>query len=218
MSAGDRDDSIIGIMADSHGDADSIYLACRLFRERGCGRICHLGDICDSLRPETADACIRALKSETVVAIRGNNDHSLLMNQRGRTDGIISEQSRLFLEHLPLKVSFAYADLVHSLPLTEELGFASMIGSMGLVDGPRLFRTLKQPVLFRGHSHSPEVAWRQNGQTLTRKLHPAERLDLAALMPCIVTCGALTDGYCLIWEPSRRTVTCLRLALGQIGC
>lgn len=209
-SAGD-DSICLGIMADSHGDADSIYAARRLFREQGCCRIYHLGDICDSLRPETADACIQALLSEMIVAIRGNNDHSLLMNQKGRTDSCISEQSRLFLENLPLKASFGSADMVHSLPLTEELGFASLIGSMGSADGSRLFRTLKQPVLFRGHSHSPEVAWRQNGQTVTRKMQPAERLDLGALMPCIVTCGALADGYCLIWEPSQRTITCLTL-------
>lgn len=220
MSLGDCDRSLrigfdrslqVGIMADSHGDAATICSAIELFRDRKCGRIYHLGDICDSLRPETADACIRPLLSAGVKAIRGNNDHSILANQRGRPVAGISDDSRNFLESLPLKTAFCDAELVHSLPFVEELGLSSMIGSLGAADANRFFRSPGRPILFRAHSHRPELMWHERGQSLTRPLIGGETLDLGPHRPCIVTCGALISGFCLIWQPAMGSITCLQL-------
>ena len=203
----------VGIMADSHGDADTICSALELFQAQNCHRIYHLGDICDSLRPETADACIRSLQSARVTAIRGNNDHSILANQTGRPKAVISDDSLDFLDRLPLKVSYHNADFVHSLPFTEELGLSSMIGSIGTTDASRYFRSSPRSILFRAHSHSPELMWYRNGRSITRPLVADETLDSRFFWPCIITCGALTSGYCMIWEPATAAVTCLRLAL-----
>ena len=212
MSACHREDSIrVGIMADSHGDAAAIRSALRLFRSQGCGRVYHLGDICDSLQPHNADACVEPLQAEAVIAIRGNNDHSLLANQKGRPDPCISKRSRHFLENLPLKASFGDADLVHSLPPTEELGLASRMDPMQSAPVAEIFKLLRRPILFRGHSHNPELMWCRNDQLMTRTLRPAERVDLTRWIPCIITCGALTDGHCMIWEPARREVVCRTL-------
>ena len=201
----------VGIMADSHGDADAICSALELFQDRKCRRIYHLGDICDSLRPETADACIRPLQSANVIAVRGNNDHSLLTNQKGRSDAVISDGSRDFIERLPLKASFCDANLVHSLPFTEKLGLSSMIGSLGSSDAERYFRLSDRPILFRAHSHSPGLMWNQNGQFVSRPLTPPDTVELGSCRPCIITCGALTDGFCLTWTPALGVVTCLQL-------
>jgi hypothetical protein len=199
-------------MADSHGDAGRICAAIALFQHQRCGRIYHLGDICDSLRPETADACIRPLQSANVIALRGNNDHSLLANQQGRPTIDISGGSLKFLESLPLKKSFCGAVLVHSLPFTDELGLSSMVGALGAADANRFFESSGPRLLFRAHGHSPELMWRRKGQPGTRSLLAGEIVDLGSYRPCIVTCGALMDGFCLIWKPVQDSVTCIRLA------
>jgi hypothetical protein len=203
----------VGLMADSHGDAGRICSAIELFRRRRCGRMYHLGDICDSLRPETADACIRPLQSANVIAIRGNNDHSLLANQKGRPTAGISDNSLAFLEGLPLKRSFGGAELVHSLPFTGELGLSSMVGSLAAADANRFFASSGPRILFRAHGHSPELMWRRKGRPGSRTLLAGETVDLGSYRPCIVTCGALIDGFCLLWKPARDRVTCLELQL-----
>ena len=200
-------------MADSHGDAEIIHSALKLFQDQNCSRIYHLGDICDSLRPETADACIRPLQSANVEAIRGNNDQSILANQKGRPEAVISGDSLAFLERLPLKTSYHNADFVHSRPFTEELGLSSMIGSIGTTDASRYFSLSQRSILFRAHSHRPELISCQHGRSMRRPLVTDETLDSSFFWPCIITCGALTSGYCMIWEPASGAVTCLRLAL-----
>jgi len=82
---------------------------------------------------------------------------------------------------------------------------------MESMPGAKIFKFLRRPILFRGHSHSPELMWCRNDQVMTRTLLPAERVDLTRWIPCIITCGALTDRHCLIWEPARREVICLTL-------
>ena len=201
----------VGIMADSHGNAASIRSALALFGSFGCRRIFHLGDICDSLHPETVDGCVQHLKAASVTAIRGNNDHSLLANQRVGPGGAISEEGRRFLQKLPLTAEFGDARMVHSLPFPERLGLTSMIGSMGHEDAVRFFNASGRKILFRGHSHSPELIWRRGGRVVARAPAPERAEDLSERLPCIVTCGALSEGYCMIWEVRQRTVTSMRL-------
>jgi predicted phosphodiesterase len=50
---------MIGTMADSHGQAAAIRNALAVFADAGCRLVYHLGDVCDSTRPETANACMR---------------------------------------------------------------------------------------------------------------------------------------------------------------
>lgn len=201
----------VGVMADSHGNAASIRSALELFGSWGCRRIYHLGDICDSLKPETVDACVEPLRAAAVIAIRGNNDHSLLANKSGGAHDVISEEGRRFLQNLPLTAQYGDAEMAHSLPFPELLGLTSMIGPMGEAEAVRFFDSSGSRVLFRGHSHSPELTWRRDGRVMTRELVPERAEDLSERMPCIVTCGALSEGYCMIWEARQQTVTCLRL-------
>jgi predicted phosphodiesterase len=73
----------IGIMADSHGQPGVITAALELFQREGCRLIYHLGDICDSDHPETADSCAEILRASNVTAIKGNNDHAISGNHTG---------------------------------------------------------------------------------------------------------------------------------------
>ncbi len=201
----------VGIMADSHGDAAAIRAAIGLFRSLGCRRLYHLGDICDSAYPGSADACLDQLRAEAVIAIRGNNDHSIVANCRRRPDPPLSSQNLQFLQSLPLKREFHGAAFVHSLPFTETLGPASMIGTLAAGEIEAIFGAAGWEILFRGHSHEPQIVWMASGGVQAQPLQPGERAVLGGRLPCVVTCGALSGGLAMLWNPSGRVVTCLRL-------
>jgi predicted phosphodiesterase len=207
----------VGIMADSHGDAAAIRTAIRQFRRLGCRQIYHLGDICDSAHPETADACLRLLRSAAVIAIRGNNDHSIVANCRRRQDPPVSPENLHYLEALPLKREDHGAAFVHSLPFTEALGPASMIGNLAPGEIGEAIKRGGWKILFRGHSHDPQIMWIGAGKARVRPLLPGERVVLAGRLPCVVTCGALSSGYSMIWIPSQHAVTCLYFSAAAAG-
>lgn len=201
-------DGLVGIMADSHGRSDKIVAALHFLSDRGCRHLIHLGDICDSTHPETVEACVRPLQKFAVIAIKGNNDHQIVVNH-GRHDQMLIPQDILdFLKKLPLVRQFRHAIFTHSLPFARELGLSSMIGAMGKMQMSRFFGAYPQGLLFRGHSHTPEVFWKDVDQIISRKLSAGERLNLTGRLPCAVTCGALTRGLCLIWMPAENAIEC----------
>ena len=91
---------MIGIMADSHGDPETILAALNLFQGMDCRRIYHLGDVCDSTRPKTVEACLRPLQKHRVITIKGNNDHTIVANHIGRKDAPIAPEILKYIQHL----------------------------------------------------------------------------------------------------------------------
>ena len=62
--------AMIGIMADSHGQAETIAAALGVLKSIDCRSIYHLGDVCDSTHPETAEACLGLLRDLRVIIIK----------------------------------------------------------------------------------------------------------------------------------------------------
>ena len=50
--------------------------------------------------------------------------------------------------------------------------------------------------------YHPEIAWLSGGQVQVKSLVAGAKLDLSERTPCVVTCGALTRGLCMIWNPA----------------
>ena len=119
-----------GIIADSHGLVSNLADAIAFLQRRGCHRIIHLGDICDSIRPETADACVRLIRKNRILAVKGNNDHAVAVNQTGRSDVPVLPSTVDYLNRLPLMRRSDTLLFAHSRPFVRELGLSSMIGSM----------------------------------------------------------------------------------------
>ena len=193
---------LIGIMGDSHGQADAIRNALAVFADAGCRSVYHLGDVCDSTHPETANACMRLLQDRSVKTIKGNNDQAILANHIGREKSPVSQDVLRAFKKLDLVKYYQNAMFIHSLPFVQELGLSSMIGTMGPQEIGRFFREFPGHILFRGHSHSPEIAWLSGGQVQVKSLVAGAKLDLSERTPCVVTCGALTRGLCMIWNPA----------------
>jgi predicted phosphodiesterase len=206
--------SRLGIVADSHGELDKIIAALNFLSENGCDGIFHLGDICDSAHPETAEACVRPLIDSAVMAIKGNNDHQIDVSHRGQAGGpgdrddLIPRDVLEFIRKLPLVRSCQNAIFTHSLPFARELGLSSMIGVMGEMELNRFFSADPQGILFRGHSHDPEIACKQDHQIIYRALQPGRQYKITDRLPCVVTCGALTSSFCIIWMPAKGTIEC----------
>ena len=200
----------IGIMADSHGQAPKIVAALEFLSQRHCDGFYHLGDICDSGHPETVEACVRPLQQCGVLAIKGNNDHQIEVNHRGRRQLLIPEDILDFIRQLPLVRSYSPAVLTHSLPFAQELGLSSMVGVLGEAQMNHFLGSQPDRILFRGHSHNPEVFRKQGGKIIRQILRAGQRFDLKDCMPCVVTCGALTRDLCMIWRPLDNVIECHR--------
>jgi predicted phosphodiesterase len=200
--------AMIGIMADSHGQAETIAAALGGLKSIDCRCIYHLGDVCDSTHPETAEACLGPLRDLRVTIIKGNNDQAIVTNHSGREKPPVSAEVLQYLKNLPLIRYHLNAIFAHSLPFVREMGLSSMIGDMGCREMLRFFRKFPDHVFFRGHSHSPEVAWLQRQQIASQSLAVGDKFNLTEKFPCVVTCGALTRGFYMVWNPSENVIEC----------
>jgi len=195
----------IGIMADSHGKPDTIAAAVALFKSKDCNYMYHLGDICDSGYPETVESCVSILKTNNITALKGNNDHAISANHSGEE---ISEETIGYLSALPLVAEYGDALFTHSLPFAETLGLSCMIRGMGRDEAALFFKKHPEKILFRGHGHSPEIISKESGEIVVRSMFPGENTELSDRLPCIITCGSLTAGFCMIWKPDEKSVKC----------
>jgi hypothetical protein len=148
------------------------------------------------------------------MAIKGNNDHQIDVNHRARCGtpehrlDLIPTDILEFIHNLPLLRSCDPALFTHSLPFARDLGLSSMVGVMGEVEINRFFSTDPQGILFRGHSHAPEIVYRHGHQVISRTLQPGRQYTITDRLPCVVTCGALTHRFCMIWMPASGTIEC----------
>jgi len=203
--------TMIGIMADSHGQVAPIRDAFAVFDDAGCRSIYHLGDVCDSNHPETASACMRLLQDRRVQTIKGNNDQAIVANHIDREKSPVPPEVLRALKKLELVKYYQKAMFIHSLPFIQELGLSSMIGAMGRMEITRFCNDFPEKILFRGHSHNPEIAWLQRQQVKTQPLAAGFKLNLSKKIPCVVTCGALTRGLCMIWNPEDNYIESLSI-------
>lgn len=211
-SAHDRrppDKQLIGIIADSHGQAEPLANGLAFLRKQGCDTLYHLGDICDSLHPETADTCVGLLQEFEVNCVKGNNDHAVVVNHEGRKSASVHADTVNYLRGLPLVIELQESLLAHSLPFERELGLACMVGAMTRNYALDFFRKFKGRILFRGHSHTPEIIRQdRHGRAASEAISPGQAIEIKRTA-CIVTCGALDRGLCLLWTPADCRVTSL---------
>jgi predicted phosphodiesterase len=203
---------LFGIMADSHGDAMAIFRAVRRLKDLGCESLVHLGDVCESSRPETADECVSLLREHEVATVKGNNDHIVVANREGSELTDVSAETVAWLKALPLKIRRHGAAFVHSLPFVRELGLSAMVRGMGKKEMTfYLSFPHSEKILFRGHNHKPRAVLMENGRLVERRVESQGLLDLSQNSNVIVTCGALMNGLCMLWDSAGRTVSSISL-------
>ena len=201
------DSERIGIMADSHGEVDAIGRAIDLFQAQACVRWIHLGDICDTARPDTARACLDLLATPRASVLCGNNENALRLNIRGRPD----DGLRARLAALPLTLTIANVMLAHALPYADRLGASCTLGAMDPHRARAFFDRYPGCHLIRGHDHQPECIQWVNARLVSELPVPGQTYRLEARRPSILTTGALTAGWVLVWDRSTASVQYLHL-------
>ena len=202
---------LIGIMADSHGQPDTIQAALAALLNLDCRAVYHLGDVCDSAHPETAEACLRLLQEQHVIMIKGNNDHAIIASNIDRQCSFAAPKIWRYLQDAPLIQFYQNAVFTHSLPFADTLGLSSMIGTLGKNEALRSFNEFPHHIIFRGHSHSPEIVRPRGREITSHSLEPGEKINLAGKIPSVVTCGALTRGLYMVWNPANSALKSLSL-------
>lgn len=205
-SSSSQNSQKIGLMADSHGRAACTQEALNFFEQHGCRDIYHLGDICDSAHPETADSCVQLLQQHHVLAIKGNNDHQVVVNHVDSASTYISRTTIEFLQQLPLTIEIDNMVLAHSLPFVKQRGLSSMVGALGEYEASLFFRLYPHKILIRGHSHLPELIQSRKKAIVSQEFIPGEIHQLTDLVPAIITCGAVDHGIVMIWDRTAQTV------------
>ncbi|MBU2643293.1 metallophosphoesterase family protein [bacterium] len=197
----------IGIIADSHGEAKRIENAVAFLNTEGCQSIYHLGDICDSYHLGETEACLDLIHRNGIQALKGNNDHVITRYHRTHEHLILSQAQRDYLNHLPLVLAHRNAIFAHSLPFEQALGLSCMIRPMDEFQADLFFRQFPGKSLFRGHGHDPQIISPVFPTLEPCPLSHAVPVDLRIHRVCIVTCGALTENLCLIWQPENQILT-----------
>lgn len=183
-------------MADSHGDVTALESAVGFLNKAGCGTLYHLGDICESTLPETVAPCVSVIQDNNVLAVKGNNEHTVSLNTAENDESAIA----LFLGRLPMVRVLPGALFTHSLPFEKDLGLSAMIRALTDEATRFFFRQHPGDVLFRGHSHAPVLMHEKGGAVLSIPISLTASTPLAPCRPCIITAGALTDGLCMTWD------------------
>jgi predicted phosphodiesterase len=193
-----QDNSLIGIIADSHGHVAQLSQAIDFLSEKKCKILIHLGDICDSVNFHTADECISIIQKHHVIAIRGNNDHAIFVNK----NKMISQSTLDYIQSLPLVIQSQTLTFAHSLPFVNALGLSCMIQNLNSHFLKLCFNSLgENAILFRGHSHQPEIIVQSVMGYQELKMDFPFTKELTRLFPCIISCGTVMKGHCMVYDP-----------------
>jgi len=103
-----------------------------------------------------------------------------------------------------------------SLLIAFALSFSSTVFAVKVIEGKKemafyLGFPHRERLLFRGHNHDPRVVCMEDGRLSDRLPAPGQRMELRPGLAWIVTCGALVNGLCMVWDQDRHAVTSLSL-------
>jgi putative phosphoesterase len=207
----------IGIIADSHGNREATAETIRLLKGRGVDLLVHLGDFCDSVRHNRAEAMIDLLLEHGVLAVKGNNDflvEKMLADERrpATAEGV---KMLAFLRDAPVVRTQGDIRFAHSLPFDTLRAFYEPIDRGNTLRAEELFNEADFRILFCGHSHLP-ILFRKSDGRVTREAVPAERpMTLERTTRYIFVTGAAADGECALYDGEAGTYERIRIGKGN---
>ena len=202
----------IGILADSHGRVDVLASGIEILSARKIDRLIHLGDMTDTLRPETVDTCINILIENNIDGVLGNHEYSYVTHHFKRYPEKFSGFAMQYMRSLPYLIEIADVCLTHFSP---EGGVHGLYAHTDEESYRTAILRSRWPVLINGHSHDPRIYCRHDGKPNDNP----ENVEFEVGVPFrlhddaryILTCGALEDDWCAIYDIGERAFEIISL-------
>jgi len=193
---------IIGILSDSHGHPGRLRRGIEALKERHAEMLIHLGDVTDTLRLETVDECAQILIENKIRGVMGNHEYSLITHHFKRYPDRFSEPAKEYICSLPYRLEMPDICFTHFSPV------GGVYGLYAPTDENSYEATLLNstwPILINGHSHEPRIYRRLDG-LIENVPFPADGPFQLVKNACyILTCGALEDRYCALFDSDARS-------------
>jgi predicted phosphodiesterase len=193
----------IGIIADSHSQNARIRNAIDALRSMGAECIVHLGDICDSLKPETLPEALAILTGQGVMGVLGNNEYSLLTDEY---NGSLDVETRAYIQHLPYTITIQDWCFTHSVPFPWPAATRRP-----LAEFLPFMHTLPYRIVFRGHSHTPAIVEISPEGSREIELAAPETMVLDPAKSYVITVGALENAAYTLFDASKYRIRFLTL-------
>lgn len=195
----------IGLIADTHGNAELLGRALETLLHNGADCLVHLGDFCDSQNHGELRRVFSLLQHYRVRAVKGNNDFQVeKMLQHGELSQYADkrEQWLAFLQQTPIMMRLNNVCCCHSLPYDSIRAFYEPVDTGGTDRAAEVFDHVPDHVIFCGHSHDP-VLFRSRNRVVTRQQMHAKSTVLLSDQRYIIIVGAGENSECAVFDINR---------------
>lgn len=198
----------IGLLSDSHGNIEATEKAIHILMMRGCERVVHLGDFCDTNRRDRLEDIVRLFQERGVIAVKGNNDYLIELAIANGAGDRYSDQGWMyeFLKKVPMKVVMDDICFAHSFPFDYLRAFYEPVDTGSTQRASLLFQQMPYRILFCGHSHTPAYFCLRSADSVFRDVAPPGRKFL--LEPTsryIFVVGSADEGECAVFDAEAST-------------
>ena len=190
----------IGLISDSHSNNLLMTRAIDILIDKGAKNLIHLGDACDSIKPEKADEAVEILNRYNVNAVMGNNEYVLISEYLASNSNTLKDATVSFLRELPYTLKIRDICFTHSTPFDWPAATRQPITNyLPFLKGENPpFR-----IIFTGHSHGTSVIEIGDEGYKSLKNESGKTIHLHEDRVYAVTIGAIEDGICAIFDSEK---------------
>ena len=194
----------IGLLADSHGNFESIKKGIVRLNEFNARTFIHLGDIFDSLENDNLYEIFKIIIQNNFLSVKGNNDfqvQNLLKNGHSFDISQVKKDKILsFLKHMPMRLTDESICFAHSLPFNSIRSFYEPVDTGTIDRAKQLFNETAYQIIFCGHSHSSILFRLRAGHVTRERIPPNKMFYFNACERYIVIVGSSDNGECGIFD------------------
>jgi len=199
----------IGLLADSHGNLESIKKGIVRLNEFHSHILIHLGDIFDSLENDDLYEIYKTINQNNFLTVKGNNDfqvENMLNNGRSFNIPLIKKNKIIsFLKSMPMRLTDEGICFTHSLPFNSIRSFYEPVDTGTTDRAKRLFDKTAYAVIFCGHSHSSIFFRLRAGHVTREPIHPNKMISFSPAERYIVIVGSSDNGECGFFDKDQMT-------------
>jgi len=176
---------------------------------RKVDKLLHLGDVTDTLKPETVNECTQILIENNIDGVLGNHEYSFVAHHFKRYPEKFSESAMQYVRSLPYFIEISGICFTHFSPAGKMHGLYTATDEAGYY---ATLRNSKWRILINGHSHDPSIYCQRDGKVENVKFAFDSPFVLQRNARYILTCGALEDGRCSIFDTDKHAFEVVTLS------